>query len=70
MAGQQSHGLNHLSGRPAGQTTGTVAAGDPVYCLLEDYTDSNSVAGIRGSFRKDTDGGLASCRACFGRRVR
>lgn len=46
-------------GDPACVVNTTVAAGDPVYCLLEDYTDQASVLNVRGSFRNDTDGGLA-----------
>lgn len=38
---------------------GSPADGDPVYALLEDYTDQASVLNLRGTVRPDTDGGLA-----------
>jgi hypothetical protein len=57
---------------PAGQMVAVIQSGDPAvvmnnasstggtaYALTEDYTDQASVLNRRGTFRSNTDGGLA-----------
>lgn len=48
-----------VAGDPAVPVVGTVSIGGVPYCLLEDYTDGNSVLNPRGSFRADNDSGNA-----------
>jgi hypothetical protein len=52
-------GFFYQGADPAVTVNNTVKPGDAVYCLLEDYTDQASVVNKRGTFRSDTDGGLA-----------
>ncbi len=46
-------------GDPAVVANNAPAAGDPVYALLEDYTDTATVLNVRGSFRTNTDSAAA-----------
>lgn len=46
-------------GKIAVPTAGSPKSGDPVYCLFEDYTDTDTVVNPRGTFRPNTDSGAA-----------
>lgn len=57
-----------VAGDPAVPVFGDITVGATPLCLLEDYTDSDSVLNPRGSFRADNDSGNAPVVAMTGDR--
>lgn len=58
-SGQMFAAVAHGDPAVVAHTATAIKTGDPVYMLLENYTDTDSALNERGTFRNDTDGGLA-----------